>query len=68
MIIILLLNEEIALNNLYKGCTKVKEKLSRIKDENKILIMLAFYSTAMGLWRNFRQLWLQGNGLDVNRN
>ena len=44
----------------------MREKLSRIKDENKILIMLAFYSVAIGLWGNFRQLWLQGNNLDVS--
>lgn len=43
----------------------MKEKLIRIKSENKILIMLAFYSIAIGLWKNFRQLWLQGNSLDV---
>lgn len=43
----------------------MKEKLVRIKSENKILIMLAFYSIAIGLWKNFRQLWLQGNSLDV---
>lgn len=43
----------------------MKEKLIRIKSENKILIMLAFYSIAIGLWRNFRQLWLQGNSLNI---
>lgn len=46
----------------------MKEKLSKIKDENKILIMLAFYSIAIGLWGNFRQLWLQENSLDAGRN
>ncbi len=44
----------------------MKEKLSKIKDENKILIMLAFYSISIGLWKNFRQLWLQENNLDVS--
>lgn len=30
--------------------------------ERKILVMLAFFSTSVGLWENFRQLWLQDNG------
>ncbi len=30
--------------------------------ERKILAMLAFFSTSVGLWENFRQLWLQDNG------
>ena len=33
-----------------------------IKRENKILLMLAFFSISIGLWGNFRQLWLQDNG------
>lgn len=36
--------------------------MSKIKSENQILIMLAFFSISMGLWENFRQLWLQDNG------
>lgn len=39
----------------------------KIKDENKILIMLAFFSISKGLWENFRQLWLQSNNLDVTQ-
>ncbi len=35
--------------------------MSKIKSENQILIMLAFFSISMGLWENFRQLWLQAN-------
>ncbi len=35
--------------------------LSKFKNENKILITLAFFSIAKGLWENFRQLWLQDN-------
>lgn len=31
------------------------------KTENKILLMLAFFSISIGLWGNFRQLWLQDN-------
>ena len=27
-----------------------------------ILVMLAFFSISVGLWENFRQLWLQKNG------
>ena len=37
-----------------------------IKDETKILIMLAFFSISMGLWNNFRQLWLQSNTMNVS--
>lgn len=37
-----------------------------IKDETKILIMLAFFSISMGLWNNFRQLWLQSNNMNVS--
>lgn len=35
--------------------------MKKIKSENQILIMLAFFSVSMGLWENFRQLWLQNN-------
>ncbi len=30
--------------------------------ERQIMLMLAFFSISIGLWENFRQLWLQGNG------
>ncbi len=43
------------------------EKFARLKDENKILIMLAFYSISIGIWENFKQLWLQDNSLEVTR-
>ena len=39
--------------------------MKKIKDENKILIMLAFFSISIGLWTNFRQLWLQDNNFSV---
>lgn len=32
--------------------------------ENQILVMLAFFSISIGLWTNFRQLWLQDNGFN----
>lgn len=35
--------------------------MKKIKSENQILIMLAFFSISIGLWENFRQLWLQDN-------
>lgn len=35
--------------------------MKKIKIENYILIMLAFFSISIGLWENFRQLWLQDN-------
>lgn len=39
--------------------------MNKIKEENKILIMLAFFSISAGLWGNFRQLWLQDNNFMV---
>lgn len=39
--------------------------MKKIKSENQILIMLAFFSVSMGLWENFRQLWLQDNGFSA---
>ncbi len=39
--------------------------MNKIKSENQILIMLAFFSVSMGLWENFRQLWLQDNGFSA---
>ena len=41
------------------------EKFKKLKEENKILVMLAFFSISMGLWENFRQLWLQDNNFTV---
>lgn len=43
------------------------KKFAKLKDENKILVMLAFFSISIGLWTNFKQLWLQDNFLDVAR-
>lgn len=37
------------------------------KKENQILIMLAFFSISIGLWGNFRQLWLQDNGFNISQ-
>lgn len=34
--------------------------------ERKILVMLALFSTSVGLWENFRQLWLQDNGFTAS--
>lgn len=42
-------------------------KMKKVKDENKILIMLAFFSISVGLWGNFRQLWLQDNNFTVTQ-
>lgn len=39
--------------------------MKRIKRENQILIMLAFFSISIEIWGNFRQLWLQDNGFSV---
>ncbi len=39
--------------------------MKKIKGENQILIMLAFFSISMGLWENFRGLWLQDNKFTI---
>lgn len=39
--------------------------MKKIKQENQILFMLAFISLSMGLWENFRQLWLEDNGFSA---
>ena len=41
--------------------------MKKVKDENKILIMLAFFSISIGLWGNFRQLWMQDNNFSVTQ-
>jgi hypothetical protein len=40
-------------------------QMNKTNNENKILLMLAFFSISIGLWNNFRQLWLQDNGFTV---
>lgn len=39
--------------------------MKKIKSENQILIMLTFLSISIGLWENFRQLWLQANNFSA---
>ena len=39
--------------------------MGKVKKENQILIMLAFFSISVGLWGNFRQLWLEANHFTV---
>ncbi len=43
------------------------EKFAKLKEEKQELVMLAFFSISIGLWTNFKQLWLQDNNLDVTR-
>lgn len=45
----------------------MREKFKKLKEENKILVMLAFFSVSIGLWGNFRQLWLQDNAMNVTQ-
>lgn len=35
------------------------------RQERKILLMLTFFSIAVGLWENFRQLWLEDNNFSA---
>lgn len=37
----------------------------QVRLERQILAMLAFFSISVGLWENFRQLWLQDNGFSA---
>jgi len=37
----------------------------RRRIEHQIMAMLACFSVSIGLWENFRQLWLQGNGFSA---
>ncbi len=39
--------------------------MSKLKKEDQILVMLAFFSISVGLWGNFRQLWLEANNFSV---
>lgn len=41
--------------------------MKTLKSQNKILIMLAFFSISVGLWGNFRQLWLQNNNFSATQ-
>ena len=43
---------------------KVKNFLS-INNEDNLMIVLAFMSFSIGLWTNYRQLWLQDIGYGV---
>lgn len=46
----------------------MKESKLKLTNENKILIMLSFFSISIGLWGNFKQLWLEENSFTVTRN
>ena len=37
----------------------------KISDENLLMIILALMSFAIGIWENYRQLWLESNGFDI---
>ena len=56
---------------LKKGQELIKKRRYRSKKaifQTKILAMLGFFSTSVGLWENFRQLWLQDNGFYAANN
>ena len=38
---------------------------TRISDENLLMIVLAFMCFSIGIWGNYRQLWLSDNGFDI---
>lgn len=48
--------------NLKSHARSRRPKSRAQKAQFKILVMLAFFSISVGLWENFRQLWLQENG------
>lgn len=43
---------------------KIKDFL-KISDENILMIVLFFMSFSIGIWRNYRQLWLESVGFNV---
>ena len=43
---------------------KIK-KFCNINDENVLMIVLAFISFSIGIWSNYRQLWLKSIGFDI---
>ena len=40
-------------------------KIKRISDENLLMIVLAFIAFSIGVWGNYRQLWLEDVGFTV---
>lgn len=44
----------------------IKHRKITIDNQKKIMLVLIFMSFAIGLWSNFRQLWLQDSGLSVS--
>ena len=43
-----------------------KNNISKIRDENILMIVLAFMCFSIGIWSNYRQLWLQNVGFSVS--
>ena len=43
---------------------RIKEFI-KINEEDLLMIVLAFMSFSIGIWRNYRQLWLENVGFDV---
>ena len=43
---------------------KIKE-FCRINDEDVLMIVLAFIAFSFGVWSNYRQLWLQDIGFNL---
>ena len=37
----------------------------KISNENLLMIVLAFMSFSIGIWSNYRQLWLENNGFNI---
>ena len=40
-------------------------KFFNINDEDILMIVLAFTAFSVGIWTNYRQLWLKSIGFDV---
>ena len=41
------------------------KKIKKISDENTLMIVLAFLAFSIGLWGNYRQLWLEEVGFNI---
>ena len=50
---------------IVKNMNKKIKEFFKISEEDLLMIVLAFMSFSIGIWRNYRQLWLENIGFDV---
>ena len=42
-----------------------ENRILKISDENILMIVLAFMCFSIGVWSNYRQLWLENVGFSI---